>query len=276
MNIEILDAPATILGEGIFFDKYSATLFWVDIIGNKIFQFSTYKQELTEIFDVPLNPSSILEKEVNKLIFTNNKGIAKLDLNNGKIEQIITVLHDSSLYRSNDGIKLSDGDYIFGTMGFQPDDNVGMIYKGKNAYNLEPTQVGIHIPNTFIELNDELLISDSYKQLIYSFSKDLNSKPKVWANFSNEVFTPDGGTITKDERIFIAMWGGSRVLELSLEGEILCSIGLPVLQPTNCILADDNCLYITSAKEGLNDTQLAEFPLSGKTFRVHLGNNNEK
>jgi sugar lactone lactonase YvrE len=275
MNIEILDAPAAILGEGMLFDKSSATLFWVDIIGNKIFQFSTHKQELTEIFDVPLNPSSILDIDNNKIIFTNNEGVASLDLSDGKIKQLSKLPHDSSLYRSNDGVKLSDGNYIFGTMGFQPADKVGIIYKGKNAKSLETIELGIHIPNTFLELKDELLISDSYKQLIYSVSKNLKTKPRVWANFSNEFFTPDGGTITKDHRIFIAMWGGSRILELSVKGKIVQSIALPVLQPTNCIIADDNNLYITSAKEGLNVTQLANFPLSGKTFRVYLGNNNE-
>lgn len=275
MNIEILDTPDAILGEGIFFEKSSSTLFWVDIVGNKIFKFSTHTQELIEIFDVPLNPSSIIDTQNNSLIFTNNKGIAKLDLSNGNIKQLSKLPHDSSLYRSNDGVKLSDGNYIFGTMGFQPCDKVGIIYKGKNTTSLEPIELGIHIPNTFLELKDELLISDSYKQLIYSISKNLKTKPRVWANFSNESFTPDGGTITKDHRIFIAMWGGSRILELSVEGEIMQSIALPVLQPTNCVIADDNHLYITSAKEGLNDTQLAKYPLSGKTLRVYLGGNNE-
>lgn len=275
MNIEILDAPSAILGEGIFFDKSSSTIFWVDIIGNKIFQFSIHKQELIEIFDVPLNPSSIIDTKNNSIIFTNNKGIAKLDLSDGNIEQLSKLPHDSSLYRSNDGVKLSDGNYIFGTMGFQPDDKVGIIYKGKNATSLEPIELGIHIPNTFIELKDELLISDSYKQLIYSVPKDLKTKPRIWANFSNESFTPDGGIITKNKRIFIAMWGGSRILEMSIDGEILQSIALPVLQPTNCVLANDNYLYITSAKEGLNGIQLANSPLSGKTFRVYLGINNE-
>jgi sugar lactone lactonase YvrE len=275
MNIETLDTPEAILGEGIFFDESSFTLFWVDIIGNKIFQFSTHKQELIEIFDVPLNPSSILDVESNKVIFTNNKGVASLDLGDRKIKQLSKLPHDSCMYRSNDGVKLSDGSYIFGTMGFKPDDKVGNIYKGKSVTSLEPVQLGIHIPNTFIELKDELLISDSYKQLIYSISKDLQTKPRVWANFSNESFTPDGGIITKDQRIFITMWGGSRILELSNAGEIIQSIALPVLQPTNCVIANDNYIYITSAKEGLNDFQLANFPLSGKTFRFYLGNNNE-
>lgn len=276
MKIEVLNTPSAILGEGIFFDKSSAKIYWVDIIGNKIFQYSSLEQKLVYTFDVPLNPSCILDIEGINLQYTNSKGVACLDLRNGKITQLSNIAHDNELYRSNDGIKLSDGSYIFGTMGFSPNKTVGNIYKALNLYEIDAFSLDIHIPNTFIELDNEILISDSFKQITYSYSKNLTAPPKIWADFSSENFTPDGGTIDSLGRIFIAMWGGAKVLEMTVKGKVVRSINLPALQPTNCILTEDNLLYITSAKEGLNDVQLAKYPLSGRTFRIDLGNIDER
>lgn len=272
MKIDVLDTPSAILGEGIFFDNPSGNLYWVDIIGNKIFQYSTFLQELVNVFDVPLHPSCILDLEGNKLKYTNSKGVASLDLKEGEVEQLSTIAHDNQLFRSNDGIKLSDGSYIFGTMGFQASNKVGKIYKGKSISDLDSFGFGIHIPNTFIELESEILISDSYKKLTYSYPKSLTGHPRVWADFSTEAFTPDGGTLINNDRVFIAMWGGAKVMEMTLKGKPVRSIHLPALQPTNCICTDDDVLYITTAKEGLDEMQLANYPLSGRTFKVDLGN----
>ena len=275
MEIDVLDTPSAILGEGIFFEQQSGNLYWVDIIDNKIFQYSTAEKKLIAVFDVALNPSCILELEGNRLIYTNSKGIASLDLFDGKAEQKSIIKHDNQIYRSNDGVKLDSGGYIFGTMGFQPYNTQGKIYKTTSRYELETVELGIHIPNTFIELESKILISDSYKQVTYSYPKNLVGKPSIWADFSKETFTPDGGILTPNGRIFIAMWGGAKVLEMSLKGEVIRSIDLPALQPTNCLLAQDNWLYVTTAKEGLNEEQLANYPLSGNTFRINLGCINE-
>ncbi|MGR5350240.1 SMP-30/gluconolactonase/LRE family protein [Vibrio mediterranei] len=276
MTIDVLDTPSAILGEGIFFDDHSRNLYWVDIVGNQIFQYSTFKQELTAVFDVPLNPSCIFDLEDNKLIYTNNKGVARLDLGDGQIEQLSNIAHDNRYFRTNDGTKLSDGGYIFGTMGFQPDNKSGNIYKTDSQGSTDIFYLGIHIPNTFIELDNEILISDSLKKVTYSYSKNLTAAPAVWADFSNEAFTPDGGTLINNSKVYIAMWGGAKVMEMTLKGEVVRSINLPALQPTNCIFTDDNLLYITTAKEGLDETQLANYPLSGRTFRVDLGSIDEK
>lgn len=271
MQIETLDTPSSILGEGLFFDESSGYLYWVDILGNKIYQFSINDKKLENSFDIPLSPSSILDLNNNRLKYTNKLGVAQLNLTNGRIEQLIDISHDTQLFRSNDGVKLKDGTFVFGTMGYQPDKKFGIIYKTNKVNSIDVFELGIHIPNTFIELEDEILISDSYKKITYSYPKDLNNKPKIWADFSKESFTPDGGVLTEDGRIFIAMWGGAKIIELSIDGKIVQNINLPVLQPTNCIFASDNWLYVTSAKEGLTENQLAEYPLSGKTIKIHLG-----
>ncbi len=271
MQIETLDTPSSILGEGLFIDEISGYLYWVDILGNKIYQFSINSKKLENSFDIPSSPSSILDLKNNRLTYTNKLGVAQLNLTNGRIEQLIDISHDTQLFRSNDGVKLKDGSFVFGTMAYQPDKKFGIIYKTNKGNSIDEFELGIHIPNTFIELEDEILISDSYKKITYSYPKDLNNKPKIWADFSKELFTPDGGVLTEDGRIFIAMWGGAKIIELSIDGKFVQNINLPVLQPTNCVFSSDNCLYVTSAKEGLTENQLAEYPLSGKTIKIHLG-----
>jgi sugar lactone lactonase YvrE len=53
--------------------------------------------------------------------------------------------------------------------------------------------------------------------------------------------------------LWVALWGGARVLRLSPEGEVLTTLPVPAAQPTSCAFAGPgrDVLCVTSAREGL-------------------------
>ncbi|WP_406516231.1 SMP-30/gluconolactonase/LRE family protein [Streptomyces sp. NBC_00873] len=61
------------------------------------------------------------------------------------------------------------------------------------------------------------------------------------------------GSNTEGARLWIAMWGGGRILRLSPEGHVLTEVPMPVAQPSSCAFGgpDFDVLYVTTAREGL-------------------------
>ena len=84
---------------------------------------------------------------------------------------------------------------------------------------------------------------------------------------------PDGLTIDADGGIWVALWGGAQVRRYSPDGRVTDIVNLPVEQPTSCTFGGDagDTLYITTARLGLTDAQLAVSPLAGSVFACRPG-----
>lgn len=278
MKIKPLESPVTELGEGVFLDVNFSMLYWVDIIGNKIYQFDLNKHQLTRVFDVDGNPSCIVTITNNNLYFLDNKGVSVLNVDTGCVERVHAHTgHCSEVSRANDGTSLIDGRLLYGTMAYKPEEMPGKIYIYDASHNsLISSQLGIHIPNTFIQTKSSIYISDSLNKKTYSLSLGSDAKSasmsiELWKDFTDEDYTPDGGCESEKGFLHIALWGGAAIGVFDDMGKQVKRINLPVLQPTNCVIYNKRWLYVTSALEGMTSTQLEKYPLSGKTIVVDLG-----
>ena len=179
--------------------------------------------------------------------------------------------------RGNDGVKLQSGEYLYGTMYDNPNIGTGLLYCLSNNLELSIYDAELAIPNTFIELDDKILISDSMKKVVYEFPIDkyLTSDKKVWCRFDSGDVTPDGGCISENGYIHLCLWGASAVVVLDKSGKIQNKINVPALNPSNCCIINGRWLIVTSAYEDHTCEQLVEFPLSGHTFKIDLGDNYE-
>ncbi|QTE85286.1 SMP-30/gluconolactonase/LRE family protein [Shewanella algae] len=278
MSITTLDTPASELGEGIFLDEKSMILYWVDINNSKLFQYDLNIDELITTYQLAMNPSCILSVVEGLLTYIDSEGIKQLCTATGKLSLVIRHLaHDARGFRANDGVKLPNGNLVFGTMSFHPEQTVGKIYTLNSHDNdMKVHQLGIHIPNTFIPSEDCVYLSDSLLQRTYILNlKDLNcltcDNLILWKDFSDYHFTPDGGCISERGYLHIALWDGAAIGVFDKDGNVMHEIVLPVLKPTNCTLLDNRWLYVTSAREGMTESQLHKYPLSGRTLLVDLG-----
>lgn len=77
---------------------------------------------------------------------------------------------------------------------------------------------------------------------------------RVLARFPEAGGIPDGMTADAHGCLWIAMWGGGRLLRVSPEGRTLAEVPLPVAQPSSCAFGgpDLDVLYVTTAREGLD------------------------
>lgn len=262
------------LGEGIYIDKSSSNIYWVDIYNNTLF---VAKSLEVDSYKIEKQVTTILFVNKDLVYLTSSDGIVLFNLTTSKLSLIDKIPDSYSLdnYRSNDAVMISDDIYIYGIM----DRNLeaaGAIVVSKNSQS-RVVDNDIFIPNTFINIpgTNDLLISDSmqYKIFRFQFSKNWETlvSKTTWLDLSEKKLTPDGGCISSDCRIFIAIWDGFKVIELDINGNIVDEFKVPVPRPTNCILdINENKLFVTSAYDGLSSSKREQYPLSGSIIEVDV------
>jgi sugar lactone lactonase YvrE len=115
-----------------------------------------------------------------------------------------------------------------------------------------------------------MFLADSFAKTILSasFSVDEGEVGEFQPFVEVEKAMPDGLTVDVDGFVWVALWGGAEVRRYSPAGELVEIIPMPVPQPSSCAFGNDGTLYITSARAGLSDQELAAAPLSGSVFAL--------
>jgi sugar lactone lactonase YvrE len=261
------------LGEGIYFDTFKRDIYWVDIIESKLYRKNIDSLDKPhECYSVGIMPSAIVSVENNVVTFIDKIGINLFDIGRNVLKYKIKTPYAID-FRANDAVKLNDGSILYGTMCLEPETKAGFIYLMNIHGNIKLEELNFNIPNTFVERENDILISDSLEKKVYSISNLFSEKVKkvIWKDLSDKEYAPDGGCTDKLGNIYISMWDGFCVSVFDPLGIVKYQIELPVPRPTNCILVDERWLYVTSAREGLSDELLRAYPLSGDVLIVDLG-----
>jgi sugar lactone lactonase YvrE len=81
---------------------------------------------------------------------------------------------------------------------------------------------------------------------------------------------PDGLTVDHRGNLWVALWDGGALVQYRPDGLLLATVPLPVDRPTSCAFGDPGgeTLFITTAREGLEDAALARQPDAGRLLRL--------
>ena len=119
------------------------------------------------------------------------------------------------------------------------------------------------------------LHTDSARRTIFAFDFDaaagtLKNK-RIWKIFATEEGYPDGMNFDASGNLWVAHWGAGYVSCFSPTGILLRRVGLPVSQVTNVAFGGESLdrLFVTSARIGLEASQLAQEPLAGGLFEIN-------
>ena len=79
---------------------------------------------------------------------------------------------------------------------------------------------------------------------------------------------PDGLTLDAEGCVWLAVWGSGELRRYTPDGRLDTVVALPARQVTSAAFGDDDLgtLYITTASEGLTETELGEQPHAGDVF----------
>lgn len=262
------------LGEGAFWDHEGQRLLWVDILESRLF---AQKEDGFETFELPVMPSVIWKIENDRVYLATEEGVGEVALSTGRYRTVLAVEAQRPDTRSNDGGVAPDGSFWFGTMLHNPVEKGGAIYRVAPDLSVERIVSPVGIPNTFLfpPGTGYALVGDTLERRIYRCSLD-PVEPEllgVWLEKKeHESGAPDGSALVDGVAVVNAEWGGARLVAYDLDGREYDSLALPVSQPTSCAVGgrQGHTLFVTSAREGLTDTELAREPDAGSVFAVEL------
>lgn len=163
---------------------------------------------------------------------------------------------------------------------------VGMMHRGViatrgaifHALSLrdEPRQVarGLGVPNgmKFSVDGRTLFVIDTLERTLLAYPVDRGTvgEPVIVSDFLGLPGKPDGMAIASDGTFWVAMWGGSSVVQLAADGAFLRSIVLPVPHVSSVCCAAANRLLVTTSRMRLSPQAKLEHPASGGLFEVLL------
>jgi sugar lactone lactonase YvrE len=277
MSVELLFDTRQILGEGPIWDPRTQSLYWVDILDKRIYCQGDILIQLDDLI------GCIAPRKDGGLIVAHGGGtdegplnFASLDLDSLKLTQLSSLPDEPPNNRFNDGKCDPRGRFLAGTMPMGEIDPIGSLYSfdGQSTTKL--------VAN--VTISNGLTWSPDYKTFYYidtptrevkAFDYDLDTgaiaNPRVAVRISETFGWPDGMTSDMQGNLWVAMWGGAQVTKWDPRtGQLLEQIPVPAKNISSCVFGgkDLNELYITSARKGLDEDTLKQYPLTGGLFRL--------
>ncbi|CAH0399647.1 unnamed protein product [Chilo suppressalis] len=276
-----------VLGEGPHWDAAQQALFFVDIKGHSIHKYkpATGEHSSTKLggavgFIVPVEGTSDqfvvgVERQFQ---------IVQWDGSDGGAARVLRTLGEvdpeAPSNRINDGKADPRGRLFAGTIGAE--DIPGQFAMNKASLfrwdgpNMKKLVQGVTVSNGLAwDLKEKAFYyTDSLEYNIRRY--DYNVETGEISNMSyvfdfkknNVAGVPDGSTIDTDGNLWVAVFGGSCVLNVDPRtGKLLRKIPIPALQVTSATFGGPNLdtLYVTSASMNISGEQL---PPCGATFEV--------
>jgi len=164
-----------------------------------------------------------------------------------------------------------------GTMNWEDESRPdGALWRCGDTLDLLQIDSGYKVPNGPAILPEASLMlhSDSARRTIYAFDFDAAagtlSNKRVWALLKEEEGYPDGMNFDAQGCLWLAHWGAGLITRRGLDGRVLDRVELPVKNVSNLAFGGDRLdrLWVTTARAGLSNLELAAQPLAGAVFEV--------
>lgn len=175
---------------------------------------------------------------------------------------------------ANDGKAHPSGAVWLGTADREEREALGRFTVLGTGLPIEPSLIVGNGP-AFAPDGRAAYVSDSAARRILRYPVDGDGLPtgpaETFAAFAPEEGYPDGSTVDRDGRIWVAMWDGGAVRCLSPDGETIAMLPLPVPRATSCAFGgpDLAMLFVTTAAYELGDAAITAG--AGALFAADVG-----
>jgi sugar lactone lactonase YvrE len=287
MQIQALPIAPALLGESPFWWPEQGALWWVDIPGRKLHRWVAAANAHTE-WTLDADPGCIAPLPGGRLLLAQRSGLVRFDPATGAQTPLAGAPYDGADQRFNDGKADPQGRLWVGTICDPREPPRSALYRW-GAGRLERMAAGISVSNglAFSPDGRTMYWSDTHAHRVFGFDFDGEqgtlSRQRVFAEFPRKLpgqdlagygGRPDGAAVDAEGCYWVAMFEGQRLLRLSPAGDTLLDLPLPVRCPTMPCFggADLRTLFVTTARQGRPEAELAAQPLAGcvLTMRVEV------
>jgi sugar lactone lactonase YvrE len=272
----VFDGRAT-LGEGPVWDDRQQRLLWLDIPHGRVHRFDPVTGS-DDVFNVGKPVGAAGLRAGGGLVLAVEDGFALLDPGWERVEQVAVVEHPGPRARFNDGKCDPAGRFLAGTMAYDLTSGAGFLYRLDPDRSVTMLLDAVTISNGMAWTADgaTMYYIDMPTQGVDAFDYDtatgrLGGSRRV-IDIPAAAGAPDGMTIDADGCLWVALYGGSAVHRYTPDGRLDATVSFPATNITCPIFGGPGCdvLYVTSARDGLDDRQLAAQPHAGALFAVDV------
>jgi sugar lactone lactonase YvrE len=258
------------LGEGTFWSVREQALYWVDILGKRVNRLNAGGK--VESWEVGDHVGWVIEREKGGLVAGLGRRFVGLTLSPVAIETIADPEPALDGNRMNDAKADRFGRIWAGTMPLTADQPTGSFYR------LDPDGAAARVDGPYTIPNGPAIASDGSfmfhtdTALDTIFRIDIHDDGSLgprqpFVLFERDWGHPDGMTLDAEGGLWVACWGGSRVIRFAPDGKVDRMIALPASQISNCAFggAQLDRLFLSSAAVGVDE------PQAGSLFEIDPG-----
>ena len=255
-RISVAVAGTARVGEGPVWDVAANRLHWVDILGGALHT-SDLTTGVTTSLETPTLLGAVVPRCGGGFAAATAEGFAVVG-SDGTLDTRCPILGPG--LRMNDGKCDPQGRFWAGSTAMDFRSGAGALHVLALDWSTRTVLDGLTLPNGMDWSSDgtTFYLVDTVLAQVWAFAFDgatgTLSERRLLRQFHAGVDQPDGMCVDAEGRLWIAMWGGARVVCLSPEGHEVRSVEMPVTQPSSCAFAGPQLdrLTVTSAREGLD------------------------
>lgn len=286
---QITTTPS-VLGESPFWHPQEQMLYWADITGCKLHRLNAFTGDV-ESWQTPSEPGCFAPAKRGGFIIALRERIVRTQAWGGELQTLAMIDHDAATTRSNDGKCDAAGRFWVGTM-FEPRTAQQAQLLCWDGRSLTHKQGGAIVANAlaFSPDNKTIYWADTPQHTIWAWDFDVetgamtnqsifkqwSAKPEDWISGlpANGGYggRPDGAAVDVHGNLWVAMFEGKRVVQISPAGDELQSIEAPVTTCTMSAFGGDDMqtLYLTSARHNRSQAELEREPQMGCVFSMRV------
>ena len=271
-------ATPGLLSEGPRWDAQRGELLWVDIVARTFYRARLNADGLLDVvasIQCDCTVGAVAPVAGGGYVLAAGTGFLFAD-DAGDIRELAQPEDGRVDVRMNDGACDPQGRFWAGTMAFDESPGAGVLYRLELDGACSTVLAGLSISNGIGWSPDGsvMYLSDSGAGRIDRFDFDAVTGQiggrRTLVEIAEPGVAPDGLTVDEHGDIWVALWGGAAVRRYSRDGSLLATVPVPVDRPTSCAFGGPEraTLFITTARQGLDDASLARQPDAGRLFRV--------
>lgn len=291
MSWQVLATQAYALGESPFWHPHEQMLYWADIPGKQLLRANVYRGSV-EAWDMPSEPGCIAPAASGGLVVALRHGVFRAREWGGALEHITTLPYDTRVVRANDGKCDALGRFWVGTIDEPKAARAAELFSidCRTATPVVERQAGDALTANGLAWSPDnrvLYWADTPNHIVHAWDYDLATnalsghrthlqlppKPAGWA-FGQAGYQgrPDGAAVDMQGNYYAAMFEGARLCKFAPDGSLLDEIATPAQCPTMpCFGGEDlQTLYLTTARHGRSEAELARYPQSGCVFSMRV------
>ena len=278
VNAQVVYPCRSLVGEACVWDPRDRVLYWVDILDNKVNRFDPRNSSNTG-WDVGAHVGCAAPRKGGGMVLALQTGFSLLDLETGQVSSVADPEAELPGNRFNDGKCDPQGRFWAGTMAYSAADGSGSLYCLDEDRKVTTKIPGVTLSNGLCWNTHppRFYFIDSATSQVQGYDYDASSgeieNQRIVAEIPKEMGVPDGMAIDEGGFLWVALWGGGKVIRIDPgTGSVVFEVLVPADQVTCAAFGGASLdeLYITTADYQRSAEDVKRQPLAGSLFRAQV------